>query len=74
MLLLHAWRPDVVDFEDHPDELGGERNLLLLSHQRLDHVLHFHVCLFQSVFQCLFIKIFKTSSTITDIFVLNFVK
>ena len=34
---------DVVDFEDHSDELGGERDLLLLRQQSLDHVLSLHV-------------------------------
>ena len=34
---------DVVDLEDHPDQLRGERDLLLLRQQRLDDVLRLHV-------------------------------
>lgn len=35
---------DVVDLENHLNELSGEQNLLLLAVQRLEHVLLLHVC------------------------------
>lgn len=41
--LLVCGRSDVVDLQDHFDELGGEQNLLLLGVQRLDHVVLLHV-------------------------------
>ena len=37
-------RADVVDLEDHLDDLRREHDLLLLGQQRLDHVLSLHVC------------------------------
>ena len=36
-------RPDVVDLEDHLDELGGELDLGLLAMEGLNHALLFHV-------------------------------
>ena len=42
-LLGFPWETNVIDLEDHPDQLSGERDLLLLRHQRLDHVLSLHV-------------------------------
>ena len=36
--------PDVVNLEDHLDDLCGQHDLLLLGQQRLDHVLFLHVC------------------------------
>ena len=38
-----SWQADVVDLEDHADELSGERDLLFLRQKRLDHVLSLHV-------------------------------
>ena len=35
---------DVVNLENHLDDLRGEHDLLLLGHQRLDHILLLHVC------------------------------
>lgn len=40
---LVGLRADVVDLEDHLDELCGEHNLLLLRVECLDHVMLFHV-------------------------------
>ena len=41
---LHVGRrPDVVDLEDHLDQLGGELDLGLLAVQGLDHTLLLHV-------------------------------
>ena len=41
---LHVGRrPDVVDLEDHLDQLGGELDLGLLAVQGLDHALLLHV-------------------------------
>ena len=41
--LVAAGRPDVVDLEDHLDELAREQDLRLLAVQALDHVLLLHV-------------------------------
>jgi len=42
-LISLAGQTDVVDLEDHADELRGQRDLLLLGQQSLDHVLRLHV-------------------------------
>ncbi|CAG2165180.1 unnamed protein product [Oppiella nova] len=45
VLAKHAFiRSDVVYLKDHFDELCRETDLLLLTRQRLDHVLALHVC------------------------------
>ena len=36
-------RPDVVNLEDHLDELAGEEDLRLLAVEALDHVLLLHI-------------------------------
>ena len=38
-----SWQADVVDLEDHADELSRERDLLFLRQKGLDDVLRLHV-------------------------------
>ena len=40
---LFGRRPDVVNLEDHLDELAGEEDLRLLAVEALDHVLLLHI-------------------------------
>ena len=42
-LISVGWRSDVVDLEDHFDQLRGQQDLGLLAVQRLDDVLLSHV-------------------------------
>ena len=37
------WRMDVVNFQDHADELRGQRYLLLLAGESFDDILLLHV-------------------------------
>jgi len=48
-LLVLSRSADVVDFEDHTDELCRQRDLLLLPDQSLQDMLLFHVCVEQAV-------------------------
>lgn len=41
--LLIGWRSDVVDLQNHLDQLRGQDDLLLLGVQRFDHVVLLHV-------------------------------
>ena len=43
ILLISGWS-DVVDLENHLDELSGQKNLRLFAVNSLDNVLSFHVC------------------------------
>ncbi|CAG2120135.1 unnamed protein product, partial [Medioppia subpectinata] len=52
LLAKHAFiGSDVIDLKDHFDQLCGQTYLLLLTRQRLDHVLYFHFKLFHQFIQ-----------------------